>query len=122
MDWVWSAGHLDDGTRFHAVELRIPDLPRMSVGYIQPPDGGVIELDAVAATEEVRDDGLIESAALELAPGDLRLAVEPLAFGPLRLEAPDGRVSSFPRAMCRVRAADGREGLAWLEWNRNQPS
>ncbi len=122
MDWVWSAGHLDDGTRFHAVELRIPDLPRMSVGYIQPPDGDLIELDEVRATEEVRDDGLIDSAALTLAPGDLQLEVEPLAFGPLRLEAPDGRVSSFPRAMCRVRAADGREGFAWLEWNRNQPS
>jgi len=122
MDWVWSAGHLDDGTRFHAVELRIPDLPRMSVGYVQPPGGGVIELDEVEATEVVRDDGLIESAALKLAPGDLQMEVEPLAFGPLRLEAPDGRVSSFPRAMCRVCAADGREGLAWLEWNRNQPS
>ena len=27
MDWVWSAAELDDGTRFHGVELRIPDLP-----------------------------------------------------------------------------------------------
>ena len=28
-------------------------------------------------------------------------------------------VSQFPRAMCRVRARDGRTGTAWVEWNRN---
>ena len=35
--------------------------------------------------------------------------------------APDGRVSHFPRAMCRLQGADGRGGLGWLEWNRSQP-
>ncbi len=119
MDWVWSAGHLDDGTRFHAVELRLPDAPRIGVGYVQPPEGGLVELDRVAATEEVGADGLITAATLELDPGGLRLQVEPTAFGPLRLVAPDGRASSFPRAMCRVTAPDGRTGWAWLEWNRN---
>ena len=120
MDWVWSAGRLSDGERFHAVELRLPDAPRLGVGYRQPPAGDeVVELERVAASEEVRDDGLIASARLELDPGGLVLDVEPLAFGPLRLVAPDGRATSFPRAMCRVRAADGRAGLAWLEWNRN---
>jgi hypothetical protein len=119
MDWVWSAGHLDDGTRFHAVELRIPDGPRLGVGYVQPPDGGVVELDAVAASEEVSGDGLITAARLELAPAGLALDVEPVGWGPLRLTAPDGRVSSFPRGMCRVRSDDGRSGVAWLEWNRN---
>ena len=119
MDWVWSAGHLDDGTRFHAVELRLPDAPRLGVGYVQPPEGDLVELDAVVAGEEVDDDGLITRATLDLAPVGLSLTVDPLAFGPLRLEAPDGRVSSFPRAMCRVTAGDGRSGVAWLEWNRN---
>jgi len=23
--------------------------------------------------------------------------------------------------MCRIRCADGRAGLAWVEWNLNQP-
>jgi hypothetical protein len=50
----------------------------------------------------------------------LDLDVEPLAFGALRLEAPDGRVSMFPRAMCRVTAADGQRGRGWVEWNRVQ--
>ena len=42
-----------------------------------------------------------------------------IAFGPLLLTAPDGRISQFPRAMCRVRARDGRAGTGWVEWNRN---
>jgi hypothetical protein len=48
------------------------------------------------------------------------LAVEPLAFAPLRLVASDGRVTHFPRAMCRFTAEDGRTGLGWVEWNLNQ--
>jgi phosphotransferase family enzyme len=119
MDWVWSALHLDDGTRTHAVELRLPDLPRMGVGYVQA-DGALDELTAVTATEAVADDGLITSASLALAPAGLELGVDPVAFGPLRLVAPDGRVSEFPRALCRVRTADGRTGVGWLEWNRNR--
>jgi hypothetical protein len=117
-EWMWSAGHLDDGTRFHGVEFRLPDAPRLGVGYLQPPEGGVEELDRVAASEEVGDDGLITSARIEL--GSVGLAVEPLAFGPLELVAPDGRTTSFPRAMCRVTADDGRAGVAWVEWNLNR--
>ena len=118
-EWMWSAGHLDDGTRFHGVEFRLPDAPRIGVGYLQPPDGDLVELDRVTASEDVGADGLITAA--EIGYGDeLALTVTPLAFGPLRLEAPDGRISEFPRAMCRVVAADGRAGVAWVEWNRNR--
>jgi hypothetical protein len=116
-EWMWSAGHLDDGTRFHAVEFRIPNAPPIGVGYLQPPAGGVVELDQVSATEDVGADGLITGARIHLE--DLDLEIQPLAFGPLRLQAPDGRVSEFPRAMCRVVAGDGRTGVAWVEWNRN---
>jgi Phosphotransferase enzyme family len=118
-EWVWSAGHLDDGTRFHGVEFRLPDTPPIGVGYLQPPDGGVVELDRVTASEEVAPDGLIATAQLGLGDG-VTLAVSPVAFGPLRLVAPDGRVSEFPRALCRVQAEDGRTGVAWFEWNRNR--
>jgi hypothetical protein len=117
-EWMWSAGRLDDGTRFHAVVFRMPDTPPIGVGYLQPPDGGLAELDNVAASEEVGPDGLITTARIGL--DDLQLGVEPLAFGPLRLEAPDGRISEFPRAMCAVRGRDGRSGVAWVEWNRNR--
>ncbi|MGP0101959.1 MAG: phosphotransferase [Solirubrobacteraceae bacterium] len=116
-EWMWSAGHLDDGTRFHGVEFRLPGAPPIGVGYLQPPDGGLVELDSVTASEDVGPDGLITAARIVY--GELALQVQPLAFGPLRLQAPDGRISQFPRAMCRVLAEDGRAGVAWVEWNRN---
>jgi hypothetical protein len=120
MDWMWSAGALDDGCRFHAVEVRIPNAPALGVGYLQPGDGELIELDGIDATEEIAADGLIVRARIAVGAGLAPLAVEPLAFGPLRLVAPDGRVTHFPRAMCRFRTEDGRRGLGWVEWNRNQ--
>ena len=95
MDWVWSAGHLDDGTRFHAVELRLPDAPRIGVGYVQPPDGDLIELDAVRASEEVGDDGLITAARLELDPAGLELAVAPIGWGPLRHRVPSRSITTL---------------------------
>ena len=116
-EWVWSAGRLEDGTRVHGVEFRLPGAPPLGGGYVQPPGGGVVELETVRASEQVAADGLISSA--EIAYDDLELEVQPIAFGPLLLTAPDGRVSQFPRAMCRVRANDGRTGTAWIEWNRN---
>ena len=117
-EWMWSAGRLHDGTRFHAVVFRLPDTPPIGVGYVQPPDGGITESDNVTASEEVGEDGLITAARIGL--DDLQLEVKPLAFGPLRLEAPDGRVSEFPRAMCAVQDREGRDGVAWVEWNRNR--
>ena len=39
MDWMWSAGVLDDRTRFHGVAVRIPAAPVLSVGYLQSPGG-----------------------------------------------------------------------------------
>jgi thiamine kinase-like enzyme len=120
MDWVWMAGHLSDGTHLHAVELRLPDGQRLGVGYVQPAGAELMELDRVEASEEVDGHGLISSARLSLHPAGLELEVEPLGFGPLRFESEDGRVAQFPRAMCRLACSDGRTGLAWVEWNRNQ--
>lgn len=116
-DWMWSALHLDDGTRTHAVA--VPEMPGFGVGYVQR-DGALTELTGVASTEEVGADGLITSARIVMTPGDVAVNVEPLAFGAILLEAPDGRVSHFPRAMCRLSADDGRTGYGWVEWNRNQ--
>jgi Ecdysteroid kinase-like family len=120
MDWVWSAGELDDGTRLHAVQLRLPELPPIGIGYVQSEGSGVSELERVDAAETLTRSGLIEHARLVLHPAGIELEVAPIAFGPLRLEAPDGRVAMFARAMCRLRAADGRAGLGWVEWNINQ--
>ena len=117
MGWVWSAVHLDDGTRLHGLDLRLPEAPRIGIGYMQPPDGELVELEAVNAEEEMNSDGLPSSTKLTLSPTGIELTAEPLGHGPLRLEADDGRVALFPRAWCRVTTADGRTGVGWLEWN-----
>lgn len=122
-DWMWSAFHLSDGTHTHAVT--IPEIPGFAVGYAQR-DGAVTEWESGTSTATSADSGLITSAqittAAQLTTGrdELTLDVRPLAFGALRLVAPDGRVTHFPRAMARVTSADGRDGLGWIEWNRNQ--
>jgi hypothetical protein len=117
VDWMWSALHFCDGTHTHAVG--IPQMPGFGVGYVQR-DGRLVEITSVAATEVVASNGLIERATISSEPDQLEVKVEPLAFGALRLEDPDGRLSLFPRAMCRVRAGDGRQGWGWVEWNRVQ--
>ena len=116
-DWMWSALHLDDGTHTHAVS--VPTYPDFGVGYVQR-DGQLTELANVNSTEQIAQNGLITTARITMSPGDVEVEVEPLAFGAILLEAPDGRISHFPRAMCRVRTTDSRQGLGWVEWNRNQ--
>ena len=39
MDWLWSALHLDDGTHLHAVDIKIPGVPPVGIGYIQDRGG-----------------------------------------------------------------------------------
>lgn len=122
MDWVWSALHLDDGTHLHGVDLRIPGMPPVSVGYIQPPDRPVIETTSVMADAALADNGLPLSTTLTMEPGPLTATIEVRGHAPVRLEAPDGRVSFFPRAWATVQTEDGRHGVGWLEWNTNQPN
>lgn len=120
MEWVWSALHLDDGTRLHGVDVRIPGAPPVGIGYIQHPDRELIELQTVTAREEIADNGLPLQTTLTLAPGDVTVSIAVHGHAPVRLTSPDGRVSNFPRAWATVTAADGRTGVGWLEWNRNQ--
>lgn len=120
MDWVWSALHLEDGTHLHGVDLRLPGMPPVSVGYIQPPDQPVIETTSVTADATLDDDGLPVTTTLTMEPGPLVAAVEVRGHAPVRLIAADGRVSFFPRAWAAVQTADGRTGVGWLEWNTNQ--
>ncbi len=118
MGWCWSSCRLNDGTRVHGVDVRLPDGHAM-FGYVQGPDG-LSSVTALTVTEELGDLGFPRSARIDLQPGDLSLQVEPVAYGPLLLTAPDGRLSRFPRALMRVTAADGRRGDGWIEWNQPQ--
>ena len=115
--WMWSAFHLDDGTHSHAVG--IPTMPGYGVGYVQSGET-IDEIAGLHMSEDVADNGLVTAASMTISPGDLELQVEPLAFGALRMDAPDGRVTLFPRAMARVTTGDGRTGTGWIEWNHPQ--
>lgn len=121
MDWVWSALHLDDGTHLHGVDLRIPEMPPVSVGYLQRPGEPVTETTAVTADAELSDSGLPVATTLRFEPGPLTATIEVRGHAPVRLDSPQGGVSFFPRAWATVSTADGRHGVGWLEWNRNQP-
>jgi hypothetical protein len=119
MDWIWSALHLDDGTHLHGVNIRIPGAPRFSIGYIQGTDGNVTELDIVDSRESFGTKGLPLNATLVLNPGEITANVEVRGHAPVLPTAADGRVSQFPRAWATVSTADGRNGVGWVEWNRN---
>jgi len=119
MEWVWSALHLDDGTHVHGLDLRIPGAPRMAAGYVQRA-GEIVEVQTVIARETFGEDDLPVGTTLEITPRDLTATVDVRGHAPVRLVSPDGRVSRFPRAWATVTTADGRSGVGWLEWNRNQ--
>ena len=122
MDWMWSALHLADGTHLHGVDIRIPGVPSFSVGYVQGPEGSggkVTELHTVSSREAFGANGLPLNATLTLNPGELTADVDVRGHAPVLLTASDGRVSQFPRAWASVRTADGRDGVGWVEWNRN---
>jgi Ecdysteroid kinase-like family len=119
MDWIWSALHLDDGTHLHAVDIRIPGVPPVGIGYIQDRGGAVTELQSIATRETFDADGLPATATLAVDPGGITATVDVRGHAPLRLVAVDGRTSQFPRVWATVNTADGRSGVGWLEWNRN---
>ena len=122
MDWVWSALHLDDGTHLHAVDIRIPGVPPVGVGYLQDRAGTVTELHTIAPRQTFDADGLPVSATLAVDPGGITATAEVRGHAPVQLAARDGRVSQFPRVWATVSTADGRTGVGWLEWNRNLPA
>lgn len=119
MDWVWNALHLHDGTHLHGVDVRIPGMPPVGIGYVQD-DAGLTELQSISAEEVFGADDLPVSTTLRLAPTGLVATAQVVAHAPVRLESVDGRVSHFPRAWAAVTMADGRTGVGWLEWNRNR--
>jgi hypothetical protein len=118
--WVWTAGWLDDGTRFHTTRVRVPGAEGFAPGYVMRPGEPVEQIAFCAADEELDAQGLPISA--HLVCGELDMAIEPVAFSPVNLvDDDDGagpRVTRFPRALCRFEASDGRRGVGWTEWNQ----
>jgi hypothetical protein len=91
----------------------------MAAGYVQR-QGDVVELQTVIARETFGDDDLPLGTSLEIAPGDTTATIVVQGHAPVLLTSTDGRVSRFPRAWATVTTTDGRTGVGWLEWNRNQ--
>ena len=120
--WHWSAGRLDDGTRWHTAGSfeNLADgttLEGFGVGYVLAPGSSTFEeYLEVSMDPVIGREGLVDHARLQV--GGLDLHVEPLAWSPVLLVHPDGRRDRFPRALARFTHADGRTGHGWVEWNQ----
>ena len=115
--WCWMAVHLDDGSRWHSAAT--PAFPGVGMGCFSH-DGIVTEVTSITASSDFTPDGLFGDTTQSIEPGRHHLVLTPVSFAPVLLESPDGRLSFFPRATCRVSASDGRQGIGWLEWNLPQ--
>jgi hypothetical protein len=112
--WCWMSAHLDDGTHLHGTEVRLPGMTLIP-GYVQRA-GDVVPVEAGSVTETLDEVGLATRATVVL--DDVTAEVDPIAYGPILLTAPDGRVGRFPRATAHYRTTDGRQGVGWIEWNQ----
>ncbi len=118
--WCWTAGRLEDGTRWHTAGAFHDGLD-LGVAYVlEPGSTQFIEANDVAVRSEHDADGLATQVQLTFGPLDLEIT--PIAWSPVLLTHPDGREARFPRAMGSVRAADGRTGLCWFEFNQPPPA
>lgn len=114
--WHWSAGRLEDGTRWHT-SGSFPGLGDFAFGYLQRPDGTTPEdLHSVVMDLDPGSDGLVAQATMRFA--GMELAVTPVAWSPVPIDHPDGPRSHFDRALASFEATDGRRGHGWIEWNR----
>ena len=130
--WCWCSVRLEDGTRVHLSDVRIPGLP-VFFGYVQTPgaaDPSAHPITSLSVSEELGAHGFPTTGRIDLTAGlaegggavhELGLDITPVAFGPVLLrDDTGGRVSRFPRALITCRAGDGRSGAGWVEWNQPQ--
>lgn len=114
--WSWTAGRLEDGTRFHGTSVDHGGVPVFGTGYVQPPGAPMVGTDIAIRSEELGPEGLPTAAVWQIA--DLEMTHRPVVFAPVLLTAADGRESRFPRAWTTVNTSDGRTGHTWTEWNQ----
>lgn len=113
--WCWTSGRLTDGTAYHASKPLVEGLI-FEPGFVTPSGGDVSAIDGFSVDTTKDAEGIATAAQMRVGP--LALDVTPVGHAPLALEASDGRVSRFPRSMCRVATDDGRTGVGWTEWNQ----
>jgi hypothetical protein len=113
--WLWSSGRLGDGTSFHGLQANI-GFPLPWPSFTVSPAGDLSHLTGFSAETIFGADDLPCLSRLRL--GGLPVTATPLAFAPVAMTSPDGRVARFPRALCRFDAGDGRSGYGWTEWHQ----
>jgi len=115
--WHWSSFQIGDTL---AVNVATPDIPGIeyATGYIARDGGEPHPITHCKLVTELGADDIPTSARYTVDDGDDELTVDiaVLAPAPVPLTAPDGRVSRFPRALCRFTTADGVTGTGWSEW------
>jgi|HubBroStandDraft_5_1064220.scaffolds.fasta_scaffold22774_1 hypothetical protein len=115
ISWLWTSGRLSDGTAFHGMQANIGfAIPWPSFGVA--PGGELSHLTGFCAETAFGADDFPARSRLRLAGAPM--VAEPLAFAPVSLTSPDGKVAHFPRALCRFATDDGRSGFGWTEWNQ----
>jgi hypothetical protein len=114
--WSWTAFHLDDGSHWHGVAIK-PD-QTSSIGYEQRPGEELRWLTAFRADEELGPEGI--PTTVGLTADEASFVLEPTAWAPVLLTAPDGRISRFARGMGRFRSDAGVPGVGWIELNQPQ--
>jgi len=114
--WCWSAGALDDGSAFHASDIRFSG-GSTGFGYVLGADTRLVPASRIDMTEVMDEESVPASARIAIEPGGLEMAVTPVALSPILFVADDGRVTRMSRLLCRYSAGDGRTGTGWTEWN-----
>jgi len=117
LGWSWTAGRFEDGSRFHATHVTWDDALVYATGYQQPAGGELTAVTRIERSQELGEHGFPTQGHMRL--DDLTLEIDPVAFSPVLLTATDGRLTRFPRALCRFTdTATGRAGVGWTEWNQ----
>jgi len=113
--WCWTAFHLDDGSRWHAVTSK-PD--QQGFGYEQAREEPLGVYGSVTVDEVLGPEGIPSSALMHLGETDVEFV--PRAWAPILLDGPDNQVSRFPRGMGRFTKRGGATGVGWIEFNQPQ--
>ena len=118
-DWMWSALHLDDGTHTHAVDGPDPSrLRRRLRPARRRADASSSAISSTARSRRRRPDRERRRSGCRRASSTSTSSRSPSARSCSRRPT---AASPTSRARCAgVRTADGRSGLGWVEWNRNQ--
>jgi hypothetical protein len=111
--WCWFSARLDGGERVHAVDAG----NGIGIGYRQRA-GDLTPFFDCRANVDMSTGPLPVRGAMQI--GDLECQLTPVAWAPVPLVAPDGRVSRFPRGLVRVHTAEAGDGAGWVEWNQPQ--